>query len=137
MAAPRDSAIQVAERLGAGEHRSERIRLMRERGAETATTHLGRMGAEDPARLAGHTLHMPIYEYRCEECGKRSSTLLMSYSSPDPACPHCGKRALRRLVSTFATAGSSDSDSEGDFGGGDDDFGGGDDGGDFDGDDDF
>jgi putative FmdB family regulatory protein len=81
---------------------------------------------------------MPIYEYRCEECGKRSSTLLSSYSSPDPACPHCGKPALRRLVSTFATTGASESD-EGDddfgdgdgggddFGGGDDDFGGGDD----------
>jgi putative FmdB family regulatory protein len=74
---------------------------------------------------------MPIYEYRCEECGKRSSALLGSYSSPDPACPHCGKPALRRLVSTFATVSSSESD------GGDDDFGGPDDfrGGDeFDGD---
>jgi putative FmdB family regulatory protein len=85
---------------------------------------------------------VPIYEYRCEECGKRSSALLMSYSSPDPACPHCGETALRRLVSTFATA--SPSEGEGDFGGGDDDFGGGgddfgggEDGGDFGGDDDF
>lgn len=82
---------------------------------------------------------MPIYEYRCEECGKRSSTLLASFSSPDPACPHCGKRALRRLVSTFATVSSSESDlgAEGEhehehdeFGGADDDFGGGDDFGD-------
>lgn len=80
---------------------------------------------------------MPVYEYRCEECGKRSSALLMRYSSPDPPCPHCGKPALRRLVSTFATASSSEG--EGDYGGGgDDDFGGGDDsGGDFGGDDDF
>ena len=64
----------------------------------------------------------------------------MSYASPDPVCPHCGKPALRRLVSTFATVssgGESDSDFGGDddmggggdddFGGGDDDFGGGDD----------
>ncbi len=64
---------------------------------------------------------MPIYEYRCGACGKRSSTLLPSYSSPDPACPHCGKAELRRLVSTFATVRSGDGD---DFGG-DDDFGGG------------
>ncbi|OLE02195.1 MAG: hypothetical protein AUG94_00910 [Actinobacteria bacterium 13_1_20CM_4_66_15] len=80
---------------------------------------------------------MPIYEYRCEECGKRSSALLGSYSSADPACPHCGKHALRRLVSTFATVSSGEGDGgdlgddfgggEGDFGGGDDDFGGGDD----------
>lgn len=76
---------------------------------------------------------MPIYEYRCEECGKRSSTLLGSYSSPDPPCPHCGKHALKRLVSTFATASSGEGDGgDDDFGasddfdggGGDDDFGG-------------
>ena len=89
---------------------------------------------------------MPIYEYLCEACGKRSTALLQSYSSPDPVCPHCGKPALRRLVSTFATARSSEDDGGdgGDFGGddlggGDDDFGGGDDygGGGFGGDDDF
>jgi putative FmdB family regulatory protein len=57
---------------------------------------------------------MPIYEYRCSACGKRSSTLLATYSSPDPACPHCGKPELKRLVSTFATVRSDDG---GDFGG--------------------
>ena len=68
---------------------------------------------------------MPIYEYRCDECKKRSS-LLLGFSSPDPACPHCGKPALRRLVSTFATVSSGDSDGDDDFGaGGDDEFGGG------------
>ena len=69
---------------------------------------------------------MPIYEYRCEECGKRSTSLLPSYSSPDPMCPHCGKAGLRRLVSTFATVSSDDGGGD-DFGGGDGDFGGGDD----------
>jgi putative FmdB family regulatory protein len=74
---------------------------------------------------------VPIYEYRCEECGKRSSALLASYASADPACPHCGKNALHRLVSSFATIGSGEGDgADDDFGGGDDDFGGG-------GDDDF
>ena len=81
---------------------------------------------------------MPIYEYRCDDCGKRSSALLGSYASPDPACPHCGKRSLKRLVSTFATVGlggdeGGDDDFGGDadlgggdgFGGGGDDFGGG------------
>ena len=68
---------------------------------------------------------VPIYEYRCDECKKRSS-LLVGFSSPDPACPHCGKHALRRLVSTFATVSSGDADGDDDFGdGGDDDFGGG------------
>ena len=86
---------------------------------------------------------MPIYEYRCGACGKRSSSLLPSYSAPDPACPHCGKPELKRLVSTFATVRSGDDggdDFGGDFGGAEDDMGGGDDdfGGGFDGgDDDF
>jgi putative FmdB family regulatory protein len=78
-------------------------------------------------------LSVPIYEYRCDGCGRRSSALLGSYSSPDPACPHCGKQALRRLVSTFATVRSDDDGGGGDdldgggddFGGGGDDFGGG------------
>ena len=70
---------------------------------------------------------MPIYEYRCEECGKRSSSLLTSYSTHDPACPHCGNPALRRLVSTFATVSSGESDGADDFDGGGDDGGGGDD----------
>ena len=79
---------------------------------------------------------MPIYEYRCEECGKRSSALLPSYSSPDPACPHCGKPALRRLISTFATVRSGDDfgGDEHDHVGGEDDMGGGDE---FGGDDDY
>jgi len=77
---------------------------------------------------------MPIYEYRCEECGKKSSALLPSFSSPDPACPHCGKPGLRRLVSTFATVSSGDDGGDdggggGDDFGGDDDYGGGDDSG--------
>jgi putative FmdB family regulatory protein len=69
---------------------------------------------------------MPIYEYGCEECGKKSTALLPSFSSPDPVCPHCGKPGLSRLVSTFATVSSGD-DGGGDFGGGGDDFGGDDD----------
>jgi len=88
---------------------------------------------------------MPIYEYRCSACGKRSSALLQSYSSPDPACPHCGKSELKRLVSTFATVrsddggddfGGDDFAGEHDHGDGDEDYGGGDDfgGGDFGGD---
>jgi putative FmdB family regulatory protein len=77
---------------------------------------------------------MPIYEYRCEECGKKSSALLQTFSSPDPVCPHCGKPGLRRLVSTFATVSSGDDGGDdfeggGDDLGGDDDFGGGDDSG--------
>ena len=81
---------------------------------------------------------MPIYEYRCEKCGQRSSALLPRWEAPDPPCRHCGARGLRRLVSTFATQRSDDSDDFGsDFDAGGDDEGGfgGDEGG-FGGDDD-
>jgi putative FmdB family regulatory protein len=60
---------------------------------------------------------MPIYEYACEACGKRSSALLPRFDSPDPVCPHCGQPQLHRLVSTFATFGGDDGD---DFGAGGD-----------------
>ena len=60
---------------------------------------------------------MPIYEYRCEVCNKRSSALLQRWDSPDPACPHCGQPQLHRLVSTFAVAGRDDSDGDDDFDG--------------------
>lgn len=68
---------------------------------------------------------MPIYEYRCDECGKRSSALLATFSSADPVCLHCGKAALVRLVSTFATVRTSEADGDDFGGGGDDDLSGG------------
>ena len=48
---------------------------------------------------------MPIYEYRCDECGKRSSALLPSYSSPDPVCPHCGKEFEGELLASEPARG--------------------------------
>ena len=55
---------------------------------------------------------MPIYEYLCDECGKRSSTLLPRFSSPDPACPHCGNvdqaKVQENLTNTFASLGLSE-----------------------------
>lgn len=46
---------------------------------------------------------MPIYEYRCADCGKRSSVLILSLSSaPTPACKHCRSLRLERLMSRFA-----------------------------------
>jgi putative FmdB family regulatory protein len=77
---------------------------------------------------------VPIYEYRCGKCRKRSSALLPRWDAPDPPCPHCGSRRVERRVSTFATVRSGDSDDfgsslddgdagdEGGFGGDDDDF---------------
>jgi putative FmdB family regulatory protein len=43
---------------------------------------------------------MPIYEHRCQACGKRSSVFVRSMNSAVKAqCPHCGSRKLSRLMS--------------------------------------
>lgn len=60
---------------------------------------------------------MPTYEYRCRACGKKSSKLFRSFSEvADIPCPHCGKSALKRLISKPMVIRKSG-------GGGDDDFG--------------
>lgn len=47
---------------------------------------------------------MPIYEYRCLDCTKRSSILLLSISpSASPLCTHCRSPRLERLLSRFAS----------------------------------
>jgi len=47
---------------------------------------------------------MPIYEYECEKCRRRSSILTMRVSEKvDPVCNHCGATAMHRLMSRFAT----------------------------------
>ena len=43
---------------------------------------------------------MPIYEYRCRNCGKRVSKLFRSMSDVrEIPCPHCGEDSLERLIS--------------------------------------
>lgn len=46
---------------------------------------------------------MPIYEYRCTGCSRKSSLFFRSVATveDDPQCPHCGARGLQRLVSRF------------------------------------
>ncbi len=46
---------------------------------------------------------MPIYEYRCLACRKRTSVFVRSVSSPvKGACEHCGSTKLSRMMSKFA-----------------------------------
>jgi putative FmdB family regulatory protein len=50
---------------------------------------------------------MPMYEYRCEECGEVFSVLLRHYAegAEPQSCPGCSGRQTRRLVSLFAVGG--------------------------------
>ena len=46
---------------------------------------------------------MPIYEYRCLDCGQVSSFFLRSINATlDPSCAHCEGRDLQRRMSSFA-----------------------------------
>ena len=42
---------------------------------------------------------MPIYEYRCSNCGHHLEALQKMTESPLRKCPECGKSQLKRLVS--------------------------------------
>jgi putative FmdB family regulatory protein len=46
---------------------------------------------------------MPIYEYRCDACGRLSSFLLLRVSEEiEPFCKNCGNRDVRRVISRVA-----------------------------------
>jgi putative FmdB family regulatory protein len=44
---------------------------------------------------------MPLYEYACEACGRRTEALQRHSDPPLSVCPHCGGK-LKKLVSAPA-----------------------------------
>lgn len=54
---------------------------------------------------------MPVYDYKCRQCKKRTS-LRLSYAEYDtahPTCRHCGSEDLQRLISRVRIMKSEDS----------------------------
>ncbi|MBN1781627.1 zinc ribbon domain-containing protein [bacterium] len=45
---------------------------------------------------------MPLFEYQCESCGKRSEILLRS-ADQKPVC-ECGSTRMKKLLSAFAVS---------------------------------
>ncbi|MFN8450718.1 MAG: zinc ribbon domain-containing protein, partial [Anaerolineae bacterium] len=52
---------------------------------------------------------MPVYEYRCNVCGRKAALFYKTYKDYDAAtaahaqtCPHCGSHDLTRLISRVA-----------------------------------
>ncbi len=52
---------------------------------------------------------MPVYDYRCNACGRKAALFYKSYKDYDAAnaahshtCPHCGSHDLTRLISRVA-----------------------------------
>lgn len=53
---------------------------------------------------------MPIYEFRCQDCGKKSTFLTLSVSSSlEPKCKHCESLKMTKLVSRVAVFRSEES----------------------------
>ncbi len=49
---------------------------------------------------------MPLYEYRCQKCGKRFELLRrIKDADSDLECPDCRSANVERLLSTFAAGG--------------------------------
>ena len=54
---------------------------------------------------------MPIYEFRCHRCRRRTSVFTRSIGGPAKAvCSHCGSRDMARLISRVAVLHSGDDD---------------------------
>jgi putative FmdB family regulatory protein len=50
---------------------------------------------------------MPIYEYRCRQCGKITEALVRIGENAKVACAKCGSTETERKLSTFGMGGSS------------------------------
>ncbi len=44
---------------------------------------------------------MPIYDYRCHECGQVHEVFLRSIEDAPPNCPGCGSERQERLLAAF------------------------------------
>jgi len=47
---------------------------------------------------------MPLYEYKCEDCGEEFEVIRRASDDTEELCPSCGKPA-ERLFSVFSTGG--------------------------------
>ena len=55
---------------------------------------------------------MPIYEYRCNDCEHKFANLEGVVACDEAACPKCGSRNLKKLISRFAVVKSESTDSD-------------------------
>jgi len=48
---------------------------------------------------------MPIYEFRCEGCGKEFERVVFASDEEKAECPECGSDETTKLLSAFACCG--------------------------------
>jgi putative FmdB family regulatory protein len=52
---------------------------------------------------------MPIYEFRCQDCGRKTTAIVLSRARvSEVRCSRCGSANLEKLFSRFATPKSED-----------------------------
>jgi putative FmdB family regulatory protein len=50
---------------------------------------------------------MPIYEFKCHDCGAPFETLVMGFSTDGIECPACKSENIKKEMSSFAVSGGS------------------------------
>ncbi len=61
---------------------------------------------------------MPIYEYKCGECGRVTEHLASGFSEKAPSCAHCGSDKLSKLFSVPSSPRAGNAHSHADMCGG-------------------
>ena len=54
---------------------------------------------------------MPIYEYKCKQCGEKFDVYLFSHSESSVICEECGSTNTERILSSFSSAANTGSSS--------------------------
>jgi putative FmdB family regulatory protein len=57
---------------------------------------------EAAVHLQGRGSDVPLFDYRCARCGKKTTLLFLPHLPRRPVCPECGSEELARLPSRFA-----------------------------------
>jgi len=53
---------------------------------------------------------MPIYEYKCKDCGSEFELLL--FSGEEAKCPRCGSKSLNKKISLVSFSSKSEGSSD-------------------------
>ncbi|NLB52863.1 MAG: zinc ribbon domain-containing protein [Syntrophomonadaceae bacterium] len=47
---------------------------------------------------------MPIFDFACQDCGKKFDLMISNQDKHKVKCPECGSSQLKQLVSLFSTS---------------------------------
>lgn len=49
---------------------------------------------------------MPIFDFSCQDCGKKFDLMISNQNKDQVKCPECGSSQVKQLLSMFSTGGS-------------------------------